>query len=227
MAKRVFRPGVREGYDRWAASYDDSPNPLVALDRRYTLGLLAPRPGERILDAGCGTGVHIQQLRSAGSRPLGLDFSRGMLRLAQGTNRDVPLVQADLNADLPLKRGAFDAVLCALVSEHITQLQTLFSQAFVVLKQGGRLVVSAFHPQAAASGIEANFEQDGTEYRLGAEQHTIADYLERVRDAGFTQLRWREYRGDAELEAAVPGAGKYGGSPLLLTIQALRPHRGC
>jgi SAM-dependent methyltransferase len=136
-------------------------------------------------------------------------------------------VQADLNADLPLQRGTFDAVLCSLVSEHLTQLQTLFSEAFAVLKQGGRLVVSAFHPEPAASGIEANFEQDGTEYRLGAERHTITDYLEHVRDAGFTELRWREYRGDAELEAAVPGAGKYDGYPLLLTIQALRPHRGC
>ncbi|HSP97053.1 MAG TPA: hypothetical protein VL049_07385 [Candidatus Dormibacteraeota bacterium] len=36
----MARPGVREGYDRWAAIYDASPNPLVALDRRVALPLL-------------------------------------------------------------------------------------------------------------------------------------------------------------------------------------------
>ena len=37
MSKRVERPGVRAGYDRRAETYDATPNPLVSLDRRYTL----------------------------------------------------------------------------------------------------------------------------------------------------------------------------------------------
>ncbi len=37
---------------------DRTENPLIALDRRYTLKLLGPRPGERVLDAACGTGAH-------------------------------------------------------------------------------------------------------------------------------------------------------------------------
>ena len=67
MRRKVHRPGVREGYDRWSSSYDRTPNPLVALDRRHTLDLLAPRPGERILDAGCGTGANLGAILRAGT----------------------------------------------------------------------------------------------------------------------------------------------------------------
>src|SRR5262245_3439806 len=127
MAKRIARPTVREGYDLWAESYDRTANPLVALDRRHTLEHLRPRRGEKILDAGCGTGGNLRRLVRAGSRSVGLDFSRGMLRVAQRTCPGALLAQADLNQSLPLRRGRFDAVLCALVSEHLLQLRTLFT----------------------------------------------------------------------------------------------------
>lgn len=81
MTKRLRRPGVHEGYDRWAESYDDTPNPLVALDRRYTMALLRPRPRERILDAACGTGAHLAAMLRAGSAPVGLDLSHRMLKV--------------------------------------------------------------------------------------------------------------------------------------------------
>ena len=51
MAKKIERPSVRAGYDQWSETYDHTPNPLVALDRRHTMQLLRPRTGERILDA--------------------------------------------------------------------------------------------------------------------------------------------------------------------------------
>jgi hypothetical protein len=40
MDKKVRRLGVRDGYDEWSETYDATPNPLVALDRRYTMRLL-------------------------------------------------------------------------------------------------------------------------------------------------------------------------------------------
>ena len=129
MAKRVSRPTVREGYDLWAESYDRTANPIVALDRRHTMRHLQPRRGERILDAGCGTGAHLRRIGRAGSRAVGIDFSRGMLRVAQRSSPGALLAQADLHRELPLRRDRFDAVLCALVSEHLLQ------QAGVLLQQ--------------------------------------------------------------------------------------------
>jgi SAM-dependent methyltransferase len=214
---------VREGYDRWSATYDATPNPLVALDRRHTLRALDPRPGESILDAGCGTGYHLKSLCAALARPVGLDFSRGMLRVAQRAAPRAALVQADLNRDFPIRPGTFDALLSALVSEHLRDLSRFFREAFAALQRGGRLVFSAFHPELARAGIEANFEQAGTEYRLGAERHALDDYLECISDAGFERLEWREYAGDRQLVEEVPWAVKYLGRPILLLVRAERP----
>src|ERR1700746_369557 len=97
MGKRVKRPGVRQGYDLWAETDDATPNPLVTLDRRVTLKTLNPRSGEWVLDAGCGTGAHLAAIHGARSRPVGLDFSRAMLRVARETAPRAGLVQADLN----------------------------------------------------------------------------------------------------------------------------------
>jgi SAM-dependent methyltransferase len=222
MKRKVERPGVRGGYDLWAQVYDHTPNPLVALDRRHTFEVLRPRPRERILDAGCGTGAHVRAIGKAGGRPVGVDFSRGMLRVAHRANRSVPFVQADLNRGLPLARDVFDALLCALVSEHLTRLAMFFTDAYAVLRDGGRLVFSAFHPEIAASGVEANFESDGTEYRLGAESHTMEDYLGHIEDAGFRDIKWREHAVDSAVVEEIPWAVKYLGRPLLLTIEAER-----
>jgi len=41
MNRKLSRPGVREGYDLWSESYDQTPNPLIALDRRFTMTLLS------------------------------------------------------------------------------------------------------------------------------------------------------------------------------------------
>jgi len=186
---------VREGYDLWA----------------------------RIVDAGSGTGMNLRRIVDAGARPVGLDFSWGMLRVAQRSVPGVPLAQADLHDGLPLRRRKFDGVLCALVSEHLRNLRTLCTEAFAVLRKNGRLVFSAFHPEIARAGVEANFEHEGVEYRLGAEPYTTEDYLNNIYDAGFRDLRWHDYRVDADLVTHIPWASKYLGQPLLLIVEAERP----
>lgn len=222
MDERVQRVEVREGYDRWSAIYDQRPSALVVLDRRHTLDHLQPRGGERILDAGCGTGAHVESIRAAGARPMGLDVSVGMLAAARAREGDLVLAQGDLNCQLPFAEGVFDAVICSLVSEHLASLDTFFASAFGVLRAGGRLIFSAFHPQMAAAGVEASFELDGTEYRLGAELHTQDDYLRGMAAVGFEDLRCCEYVADTELVRDAPSAEKHLGKPLLLVIEARR-----
>jgi SAM-dependent methyltransferase len=152
-----------------------------------------------------------------------VDFSRGMLGVAQRSLARPLLVQADLNDELPIRRQTFDAVISALVSEHLTNLKTFFAEVFAALKPGGRLIFSAFHPEPARVGIEANFTQDGTEYRLGAEPYTADEYLGRIDDAGFGCIKTREYGIDDELTDLVPEAVKHAGMPLVLLVEAHRP----
>jgi SAM-dependent methyltransferase len=123
---------------------------------------------------------------------------------------------------LPVADRSFDAVLCSLVSEHLSDLATFFEEMRRLLDDAGRLVFSAFHPDMAAAGVEANFEADGTEYRLGAELHTLEDFERAMRAAGFGNLRSFEYVVDDELVAVAPRAARHLGRPLLLVIEAER-----
>jgi len=220
MSRTVQRPGVRDGYDVWSTTYDETPNPLVALDRRYTMDLLAPRPSERILDAGCGTGVHLRMILHAGGSPFGLDLSRGMLRVARRRLPSVPLAQADLDAPLPVRGRVFDAVLCALVGEHLENVAQLFREFASSLVAGGRLIFSVFHPEMAAAGIEANFEREGVEYRLGANRHRVDDYIDAIDRSDFRDVRVHEFCGDGPLVDEIPRASKYLHRPLLLAVEA-------
>jgi SAM-dependent methyltransferase len=221
MADRVERVSAFEGYERWAETYDQTANPVVAMDSRRALPVLSVEPGEIVLDAGCGTGRNLGGIIESGARAIGIDFSPAMLRVAHRQHPSAALVLADLRARLPFADSSIDAVLCSLVGEHIADLYALFGELRRVIKPGGRMVFSVYHPTMAADGIEANFEQDGIEYRLGAFDYDLDDYLDAVSSADFPQVMYREFRGDQALADEVPTGGRYLGKPVLLVIAAL------
>jgi SAM-dependent methyltransferase len=145
-----------------------------------------------------------------------------MVRAARRKFPFVPLAKADLNDRLPVGAHIFDRVLCALVSEHLARLAQLFREFFNSLAASGRLVFSAFHPEMAARGIEANLERNGVEYRLGALRYTVDDYLSMIDDAGFREIRVSEFLGDEILVEGIPWAVKYFGGPLMLAVQPMK-----
>jgi ubiquinone/menaquinone biosynthesis C-methylase UbiE len=218
--KETRRVSAREGYDLWAETYDETPNPVVAMDARYTLDVLTPKPGERILDAGCGTGRHLGPLLRTRSNPVGVDFSRGMLDIARRNYPEVPLALADLQRPLPFENERFDAVLCALIGEHLNELPLALEEMHRVLRADGRLVFSVYHPEMAAAGKEANFERSGVEYRLGAYRYSMADYANLLENAGFEDPARHEFLGDERLARSVPSSTRLLGFPVLLVFEA-------
>ena len=220
--KKVRRVSAREGYDLWAEDYDGTDNPVVAMDSRHTLSVLDPRPGERILDAGCGTGRCLEPMISVGAEPVGMDFSEGMLAVARRRHSGVTLVMADLQSTFPFEDGEFDAVLCALIGEHLDEPLFALRKMRRVLRPGGRLVFSVYHPEMAAAGKEAHFERSGVEYRLGARRYTVDEYERLLAEAGFERATRREFSGDELLVEEVPSAAGLLGFPVLLVIEADR-----
>ena len=212
---------MREGYDLWSATYESTANPVVAMDSRHTIKLLAPAMGELLLDAGCGTGRNLTPLLSAGAAAVGIDFSLGMLKVARRRQlEDVPVALADLQATLPFPDNCFDAVLCALIGEHLNELGRVYSEFYRVLRPSGRLVFSVYHPEMSAAGIEANFQREGVEYRLGAIHYSLSDHLRLLKEAGFVAIEVQEFNCDQELIKSVPAASRYLDSPILLVLGA-------
>ncbi|HWS38494.1 MAG TPA: class I SAM-dependent methyltransferase [Actinoplanes sp.] len=214
---------TRTGYDLWAGSYEQTPNPVVAMDSRHSVAVLAPAPGEHILDAGCGTGRNLGTLLEAGAVPQGVDFSPGMLAVARSRFPGVPLFEADLQERLPFGDAVFDAVYCALLGEHLADPARAVAEFARVLRPGGRLVFSVFHPVLAATGMSAQFEKDGAGYRLVAHQHSVGDYVGWLTGAGLTGVERHEFSGDAAMAGDVPWAAWLIGRPVLLVLEARRP----
>ena len=226
MTPRIRHVTARQGYDLWADTYDRTPNPVVAMDQLVVPARVAAAPRERILDAACGTGRHFDALLATGARVVGVDFAAGMLRVAARRSAAIPLVQADLEHPLPFVPRSFDHVLCSLVGEHLADLASTFANLRAVLHDGGSLLFSVYHPLMAAAGIEANFERDGTEIRLGAYTHTTDDYRAAMTAAGFRSITVEEFTGTEALVARVPSARKYVGAPILLLLAGETPCAG-
>jgi ubiquinone/menaquinone biosynthesis C-methylase UbiE len=95
-------------------------------------------PGDRVLDAGCGTGKFFSMVfaRQAGCQLVGTD-----LRQDLSANSEIDFgVRAELNR-LPFSDGSFDVVNCRLVIEHVDFPDMVLKEFYRVLKPRGRLAI--------------------------------------------------------------------------------------
>jgi ubiquinone/menaquinone biosynthesis C-methylase UbiE len=96
------------------------------------------RPGDRLLDAGCGAGKFSRMdfAREIGSRLTGVDLQESLNKNQQMDFR----VRADLKL-LPFSDGCFDVVNCRLVIEHLDAPETVLNEFHRVLAPGGRIAI--------------------------------------------------------------------------------------
>ena len=210
----------QRGYDLWADAYDQTENPVVWIDGYAMRSRLHVWPGERVLDAGCGTGRYFEPLLAQQAALVGVDFSAGMLRVARRKHPSAALVQADLQRAWPFHDASFDLVVCALVGEHLGALDRVFTEMRRVLRPEGRLLFSVYHPAMAAAGKEARYITGSVEYRLGAVKHVTDDYTGALERAGFRTVAIEEIDGNESLAEALPAQAKYVGFPMLLIVEA-------
>jgi demethylmenaquinone methyltransferase/2-methoxy-6-polyprenyl-1,4-benzoquinol methylase len=105
--------------------------------RRRTVRELRLPGRSRVLDLACGTGDLCRELSSAGYRPVGVDFSHGMLTAAR---TDAPLVEADI-LRLPVRDGEADGVTCGFALRNVVSLEAFFREAARVVCTGGRVAL--------------------------------------------------------------------------------------
>jgi demethylmenaquinone methyltransferase/2-methoxy-6-polyprenyl-1,4-benzoquinol methylase len=140
---RLAPDGVRRMFDRIAPVYDTMNRLMSAgLDRRWRriAAEAAVCPGDRVLDACCGTGDLALAAHAVGGRVTGLDFSERMLDRAARKSQEVEWMRGDA-LQLPFDDGSFDAVTVGFGVRNLEDLGNGLVEFRRVLKPGGRLAV--------------------------------------------------------------------------------------
>ncbi|SER32074.1 class I SAM-dependent methyltransferase [Microlunatus flavus] len=142
-------PGVVGVFDRAAATYDAVGVPFFRPIAAGLVDALAPRPGERALDVGCGRGAVLELLaRRVGpdGRAVGLDLAPEMVRLTAADLAD--LAQVDVRVDDAQRPGlpprSFDLVASSLVLFFLPDPLAALSRWAELLVPGGRVGVTTF-----------------------------------------------------------------------------------
>ena len=188
---------VREGYARWAVTYDRTPNPLLAREERYLSNLLPPLQHRRVIDLACGTGRWLQKLES--QKPavcLGIDLSDAMLEAASMKSKH--LACADC-LQLPFASNAFDLAICSFALSHIPDLPSLASELSRVTNLQADVFISDLHPEARALGWRTSFRGIHGSTQIEIQPHSQDAILQAFHCAGFKCLKHETlFLGDAE-----------------------------
>jgi len=157
-AGRVSRPaGSERDQDVWErhagwwqdeftdgadAEYEEQILPLAA---RHLAG------AGRVLDVGCGEGQLARRIALAGAAVTGVDPTVAQLDLAQARGGGVDYVRGRAER-LPVRSGAFDAVVICLTLEHVDPFEPAIEEVARVLTNTGRFVLFLNHPLLQTPG---------------------------------------------------------------------------
>lgn len=178
---RDYRALVRDGYDQVAADFNGA--------RLAESGdVLAPllemlRPGSRVLDLGCGTGVPIARTLARAHQVVGIDMSGGQLALARRQVPEADFVRGDMSR-VAFRPGSFDAVVSFYAIFHLPLAEhaPLIARISAWLKPGGYLMVT----------LSPDREEGYTEEFFGAEMYwsnlSLPEYRALLVASGFEVL---------------------------------------
>ena len=135
--------GVRTMFDRIAPVYDVMNRVMTAgLDQRWRRATVRAvvEPGDRVLDAACGTGDLAIIAAKAGATVTGLDFSEAMLERARRKGPEIEWIRGDLLA-LPFDDDSFDAATVGFGVRNVADLPGAIEELRRVLRPGGSLAI--------------------------------------------------------------------------------------
>ncbi len=115
------------------------------------LKLLKVQSEHRVLEIGCGAGNVLARIVARERHAL--DLSRAMVARAGKALGEASQVLLGNAEELPYRNNVFDRVVCTSVLTHVYRPQLVLSEAYRVLKPGGRMVVSVSHEAAIERGI--------------------------------------------------------------------------
>lgn len=139
---------VANWYNGWVGEDGSEYHREVAVP--VLLSLLAPQPGEEILDIGAGQGVLAPHITEMGAHYTGVDASPRLLSIARGRRiGGASFVLGDatnLQRVAGLREAGYDAAVFLLSIQDMDPLEKALASAAWALREGGRLVMLLTHP---------------------------------------------------------------------------------
>lgn len=153
-ARAVRRDGTPPGMMDWGdGSYERTAAQLVGATEA-ALRRAALRPGERVLDLGCGTGNASLAAARLGAVVTAVDPAARLVSVAEARARAEGLALRGVVGAaeaLPFDDGAFDAVLSVFAVIFADEPARAAAEVVRVLRPGGRAVITAWHPTGAVA----------------------------------------------------------------------------
>jgi trans-aconitate 2-methyltransferase len=143
--------------EHWNAELYQSGHSFVWKFGRDLLAQLAPQPGERILDVGCGTGQLTAEISGSGAQVVGIDSAASMIEQARQNFPDLRFEQRSVTA-MPY-REEFDAVFSNATLHWVRDADAAAGSISRALKPGGRFVAEFGGRGNTAALLEAVYQE--------------------------------------------------------------------
>lgn len=182
---------VREQYDHLAEHYEDRWLRYVEASNEQTLSRLHLRPGERLLDIGCGTG-RLLAGAPGDVRPVGVDLSLAMTAIARrrmGCQAHLLVGDAE---QLPFASGSFDVIVSSSSFHYWPSPGAALSEIARLLRPSGRLIITDWCDDYLACKVCDRFLR----WLDPGHQHIYTEAACRnlLHEAGYTAISVERYR---------------------------------
>jgi ubiquinone/menaquinone biosynthesis C-methylase UbiE len=209
-------------YERWAQVYPPvAHNPLMRAEQQSMLQMCPDVAGSRVLDLACGSGRYSRLLLEAkAAHVVALDFCVPMLRQVSAASRICASMM-----HLPFQAAEFDCVVCGLALGHATDVRKWMVEVARVLRPGGTLLYSDFHPEAVRAGMTRSFKDEGdATWTVPHHAYEIDCQRDAAAAAGLEIETLSEVRMGLELKEAFRGSEQiyrdWHGLPVVLSVRA-------
>lgn len=135
---------LKQEFNRWAEAGEGEKMELHHLDiTQKTLRLMQLRPGDRVLDLGCGSGWASRLLAKQSGEVTGVDVSDEMIRQAKAASKDFPNISYLCGSaqQIPCDSNAFDKMLSVESFYYYADQDGALDEIFRVMAPGGRIFI--------------------------------------------------------------------------------------
>jgi ubiquinone/menaquinone biosynthesis C-methylase UbiE len=231
LQKTAFPGSTRnsvEAYELWSENYDKQPgNLMLDLDERIFGDLIEniDLKDKGVADIGCGTGRHWGKLyEKHPSFVMGFDVSSGML---QQLLRKFPSALTHHTTDNLMKQvpdSFVDCLVSTLTIGHIENIDEAMASWSRVLRPGGNMIITDFHPEMLSRGGKRSFRHKGRNLSVVNHIHPVEKLKEIFKKYELNIIRLEERRVDEkvkmyyEVRQALPVYDRFIGVPIIYGI---------